>query len=56
MDQAAVCVPKPLFDPAQTQNYLDGAIALSKKASINHIALPRHGSGLPCDQQAIDLF
>ena len=40
MDQAAVCVPKPMFDPAQTQNYLNGAIALSKKASINHIALP----------------
>ena len=58
MDQAAVCVPKPLFDPAQTQNYLDGAIALSKKASINHIALPTLDMEVvyPCDQQAIDLF
>lgn len=58
MDQAAVCVPKPMFDPAQTQNYLNGAIALSKKASINHIALPSLDMEVvyPCDQQVIDLF
>ena len=58
MDQAAVCVPQPLFDPAQTKHYLNGALALSKKASVNHITLPTLDMEVvyPCDQQTIDLF
>lgn len=58
MDQAAVCVPQPLFDPAQTKHYLNGALALSKKASVNHITLPNLDMEVvyPYDQQTIDLF
>ena len=58
MDQAAVCVPQPLFDPAQTKHYLNGALALSKKASVNNITLPTLDMEVvyPCDQQTIDLF
>lgn len=58
MDQAAVCVPKALFDPTQIHHYLNGAIALSKKDSIEHTSLSTLDMEVvyPCDQQAIDLF
>ena len=58
IDHTAVCVPKSLFDPVQTNHYFKGAVTLPKKASIKYTDLPTLDMKVvyPCDQQIIDLF
>ena len=58
MDQAAVCVPLPLFEEHQCKNYFKGAVDLPAKSKFEHRSLETLDikAIFPCDKDLIELF